>query len=236
MCKKEPSKVLYIFIDESGNFDFTEKGTKYFILTGFVTFNPVINREKLLSLKYELLASGYDQKFFHATSDRQIVRNKVYDFIFSIKDLYEFYSVIARKNKTPPSLYGDYKNGKLVKKNKGFGLYKVLCENLLQGIFTGRYVIVDEIVVVMSSLFEGEKRKVLLKTLKNFLKNNLDNIPFQIYDNSSESDLNCQLVDYCCWALFRKYENTDLRSYERIKDCTHRREFEIFHKEDEEYY
>jgi len=61
MSKKESfDTVLYIFIDESGNFDFTKKGTKYFILTGFATFNPVINREKLLELKYDLCARGYD--------------------------------------------------------------------------------------------------------------------------------------------------------------------------------
>lgn len=199
MSKKESfDTVLYIFIDESGNFDFTKKGTKYFILTGFATFNPVINREKLLELKYDLCARGYDQKYFHATEDRQIVRNSVYDFIFGIRKTYEIHSVIARKNKTKPELYGDYKNGKLIKKNKGFGLYKVLCENLLKHIFKGKYNRVEKVVIIMSSLFEGEKKKILLKTLKVFLKNKFNKIPFNIFDNSSESDLNCQLADYCC--------------------------------------
>ena len=33
-------KTLYVFIDESGNFDFSPSGTKYFILTTLTTIVP----------------------------------------------------------------------------------------------------------------------------------------------------------------------------------------------------
>lgn len=49
--KTANSETLYIFIDESGNFDFSPGGTKYFVLTAFVTFNPVEERDTLLHLK-----------------------------------------------------------------------------------------------------------------------------------------------------------------------------------------
>lgn len=39
-------KTLYLFIDESGNFDFSPKGTKYFVLTALATFDPLMKREE----------------------------------------------------------------------------------------------------------------------------------------------------------------------------------------------
>jgi len=33
-------RTLFIFIDESGNFDFSPKGTKYFILSAVSTLKP----------------------------------------------------------------------------------------------------------------------------------------------------------------------------------------------------
>ena len=71
------NKTLCLFIDEAGNFDFSPKGTRYFVLTCMSTFQPVEERDKILSLRYELLADGTDQEFFHATEDKQIVRDKV---------------------------------------------------------------------------------------------------------------------------------------------------------------
>ncbi|NQU77392.1 DUF3800 domain-containing protein, partial [Candidatus Falkowbacteria bacterium] len=100
-------KILYLFVDESGNLDFSPKGTKYFTLSCLCTFSPVREREKLLGLRYHLLGEGADQEFFHATEDRQIVRNQVFDIIDSLVDDIGIYSVIVQKNKTNPALYNE---------------------------------------------------------------------------------------------------------------------------------
>jgi len=49
------NKTLYLFIDESGNFDFSSGGTKYFILTALSTTNPYSVGSSLLELRYQLL-------------------------------------------------------------------------------------------------------------------------------------------------------------------------------------
>lgn len=77
----EQLKTLYLFVDESGNFDFSPKGTKFFVLSCLSTFYPVAEREKLLLLRYELLRDGFNQEYFHATEDRQEVRSKVFDIL-----------------------------------------------------------------------------------------------------------------------------------------------------------
>ena len=67
---------FYIFIDESGNFDFTSKGTKHFVLGAYATFQPAESALSLLRLKYELLNKGVDNPEFHASYDKQAVRDR----------------------------------------------------------------------------------------------------------------------------------------------------------------
>ena len=99
------NKTLYLFIDEAGNFDFSQKGTKYFVLSCMSTFKPIEERDKLFNFRYELLADGINQEFFHATEDKQIVRDKVFEIITTLKDDIEVHTVIAQKNKANPVLY-----------------------------------------------------------------------------------------------------------------------------------
>ena len=216
-------KTLYIFIDESGNFDFSPKGTKYLILTALATFYPVKDRNMLLYLKYNLLSSGINQEYFHATEDRQDVRNKVYKFLENTQSEYEVHSVIARKNKANPSLYDDQL------------FYELLCKNLLQCIFKGKLRLAHNIVVVLGSLFTKKKHDAILDTLQYFLKNNFPLIQPQIYFHQSSNDLNCQLADYCCWAISVKYARNEQRPYSVIKNQI-KSEFNIFKTGDTIYY
>lgn len=130
-------KTLYLFIDESGNFDFSPKGTKYFILSCLSTFQPIKEREKLLNLRYQLLDAGFNQEFFHATEDKQVVRNEVFSILNSFSNDIEIDSVIVQKNKTNPSLYYEeyYKKGRLIKRIIGADFYQIVCRTLLQYVF-----------------------------------------------------------------------------------------------------
>lgn len=231
------SRILYLFIDESGNFDFSPKGTKYFVLTGLVTFDPITKRGDLVELRYKLLSEGIDQEYFHATEDQQAVRDQVYKFLASLGDSYEVRAVAARKNKTNPVLYREsyMKGSRLIERVTGIGLYRKLCECLLQYIFKGKSNQVDKIIVVLGSLFVGDKKKVLLQTLKHFLKNRFPGVTFEIYSHQTCADLNCQLTDYCCWAISVRAERGEERPYEAIKSQV-KSVFDIFKNGDREYY
>jgi len=234
--KAQPG-TLYLFIDESGNFDFSPEGTKYFVLTGFITFDPITNRDNLVRLRYDLLAEGVDQEYFHASEDKQTVRDHVYTILSSIGDTFEVRSIIARKNKTNPSLYKEtyMKKGRVIERVTGMGLYKKLAECLLQYIFKGKKGTADKIIVVLGSLYTGEKKRVILQTLKHFLKNNFSGVPFEIYSHQSCADLNCQLADYCCWAIAVKAERNEERPYKVIESQV-KSVFDIFKNGDREYY
>jgi hypothetical protein len=248
------TKTLYIFIDESGNFDFSPKGSKYFILTAVSTLTPLKGRGELLrranALKYAQMAEGVKNAecyHFHATEDRQEVRNSVFELIKNLTDT-EVDAICVQKNKTNPSLYIDYKTSFGKKRRDGSRtesvktvhsperFYGKVAEMLLQYIFR-RYEGkdgVERIVVVMGSLWHSTRRDGVLKTLKHYLKNNFGK-PFQIFFIPTSADINCQIADYCCWAISVGYERREFRPWREIKPLVKSR-FNVFARGTTEYY
>ena len=95
-------KILYLFVDESGNFDFSPGGTKYFVLTVLSTTAPFDIGAPLLKLRYDLLpnyacgSSMEEEGYFHASEDSQEVRNKVFSVISQIDHPIRVDSIIAQ--------------------------------------------------------------------------------------------------------------------------------------------
>jgi len=231
------NKTLCLFIDEAGNFDFSPKGTRYFVLTCMSTFQPVEERDKILSLRYELLADGTDQEFFHATEDKQIVRDKVFEIITTLKDDIEVHTVTAQKNKANPVLYREEyeKKGKKIVRVVGAEFYHRVCKTLLQYVFRrSNFKGTDKIVVVLGSIFTRDKQSYILKALKKYLKENFA-MPFEIYFHRSQADLNCQLADYFGWAIYVKQERNEERPYNLIQSKI-KSSFEIFSRGQTVYY
>ena len=68
----------YIYLDESGNLDFNNTGSRHFVLCAMITSTVAETQGLLHCLKSKLLEDGVDKEYFHATEDRQFVRNKVF--------------------------------------------------------------------------------------------------------------------------------------------------------------
>lgn len=217
-------KTLYIFIDESGNFDFSPSGTKYFALTSITTMQPLKNRSTFFNLRYTLLREGMNQECFHATEDKQKVRDQIFSYISKLDDI-QVDCVLVQKNKANPSLYLEVsaKNKNSLAKTKvkhsGERLYKVVSQSLLKYIFRNHKSLqeADRIVVILGQIFVSNKREFILKSLKKFLKEKT-NKPFYIYFHKSEADINCQLADYCGWAIFVNAERKESRPLKNAQD------------------
>src|SRR4030042_393292 len=160
------SRILYLFIDESGNFDFSPGGTKYFILTALSTTAPFKIAAPLLELRYQLLpnyAGGRaleESGYFHAAEDAQAVRDAVFSTIMRNGKDIRVDSVIAQKNKANPRFH-----------SQQLELYQRMGEALLKYTFNravwGNY---DHVVLVFSSLFDKKKRGILKQTFKSLIK------------------------------------------------------------------
>lgn len=242
----DSKKTLYIFIDESGNFDFTPNGTKYFVMTAVSTMTPLESRVDLLNqlhkLKYQNWSNGVSDYYFHATEDKQDVRDTVFSAIRELNDI-EIDTIFAQKNKTHPSLYTqldltkkdtDGSLGKPIRSEERF--YDKISQILLQYIFKrcDARGSVDQIVVVLGSIFTNKKRDYVLKSLKQYLKSNFDK-PFYIYFHPTSSDINCQIADYCGWAIYVRLDRGEDRPWKEIK-LKVKSHFDVFERGDTEYY
>jgi hypothetical protein len=99
-----PPSYLYVFLDEGGNFDFSPRGTKYFTLTAISTTRPFAWDPPLMSLKYDELERGSRAECFHATEDKQVVRNRVFAVIAGHLSDMRLDCIVVEKRKTVPAL------------------------------------------------------------------------------------------------------------------------------------
>jgi hypothetical protein len=100
----------YVFADEAGNFDFSSKqgASKYFILTTITMVDCSVG-DALLALRRQLVWEGPDgmelQEEFHATTDRQAIRDRVYAVIASHD--FRVDALVVEKRKAQPKFHVD---------------------------------------------------------------------------------------------------------------------------------
>ena len=222
---RDRKNILYIFLDEGGNLDFSQSGTKFFTLTSLSKYRPFEAYRYLCDLKYDLIETGIDIEFFHASEDKQDVRDQVFEIINSHLDQTRIDNIVVEKSKTGPALREDLR------------FYPEMLGYLLSYVINGYDVnLFEKIIVFTDRLPIKKKRRAIEKAIKKVLSDKLpSNIRYQILHHDSKSNFDLQIVDYCNWAIYRKWSAKDLRSYEIIKRVI-RSEFDIFEKGCKHYY
>jgi len=212
----EPRHV-YIFLDESGNMDFSGRGTKYFTMTSVSKIRPFVIAPLLDNLKYDLIEIGLDLEYFHAAEDQQHVRNRVFDLIEQNLGCLQIDTLVVEKARISPLLRDD-----LAFYPTMLGaLLRVVLQDRLVGQFDLREA--SEVLVITDSLPIQRKRRAVEKAVKTTLKSLLPpECRYRIMHHASKSIFGLQIADYCNWAIFRKYEREDVRAYERIARAIHR--------------
>ncbi len=219
------SKPIYIFLDEAGNLDFSNNGTEYFILTSLAIERPFQGYKEMVELRYDLLEFGFNIELFHASEDKQAIRDRVFDIICEKQDAYRFDSLIVEKRKTGPAL-------QTIKRFYP-EMVGYLLKYILKEIDLTRY---SEVIVITDTIPLKKKRRVIEGETKRLLKQYVPkNKKFRVMHHSSRSNICLQIIDYCCWAIFRKWERNDERSYKLIKNGL-ANEYEIFRRENRKYY
>jgi len=198
-----------MFLDEGGNFDFSPTGTKYFVFTCMTMQRPFPTYERLTTIKYDLLESGVDLHYFHASEDKQAVRDRVFGVIQSQLDHFTVDSVIIEKRKTNPVLR---EKGKLYIKVFGF-LMKWVLQQRVESHIKRLLIFTDEIPV-------EKNRQAVEKGIKTTVSDYIgDQVEYHIFHHPSKSNFNLQVADYFNWAIYRKWEKNDDRSYNLIKQA-----------------
>jgi len=213
----KPSSFLYIFLDEAGDFDFSPSGSKYFILSSVTRERPFGDYSEFINLKYRLVEQGMDIEYFHASEDRQAVRDQVFDIIKRNLGGMRIDAVVIEKRKTGPALCEEMR---FYPRMLGYLLRYVLERHSLD-----QY---GEVIVFTDRIPVKGKRNAVEKAIKTTLSSMLPKTArYRLLHHDSKSNFQLQIADYCNWAIYRKWSRNDLRSYDLIKPAV-RSEFDIF--------
>lgn len=219
------NKNLYLFLDESGNYDFSPSGTKYLVFACLTTTGPHCGVRELYDLKHEFVQKSLSLEYFHATEDKQLVRDAVFKVIQKCEN-FVVDSVIVEKCKANPVIRPIEK------------LYPQIYKYLIQYV-CNRYSSsgFDKMIIFTDRIPVKKNQKSVEKALKTSIKACIPSSmqKYYILHHDSKSHFYLQIVDYCCWAIYRKWNNEDTRSYNLIRDKIVS-EFDIFQRGVTRYY
>lgn len=211
-----PGDAIYIFLDEGGNFDFSARGSKFFTLTSVLKRRPFSMYGKMTELRFDLIESGLDIEYFHASEDRQPIRDHMFALLSDNKDRFVVDSVVVEKRKTGPALRPEEE------------FYPRMLGYLLRYVVERIRVDYSELIVITDSIPVKNKRKVIEKSVKQTLSAMLPNgVKYRVLHHASKSSSSLQVADYFNWAIFRAWESGDRRSLDLVSGMV-RSQFDIF--------
>jgi hypothetical protein len=153
--------------------------------------------DDLLRLRRKLAweGMGLDSEF-HATTDKQIVRDRVFALLAN-HDL-RIDSTILEKAKAQPSI-------------------RVTDERFYQMAW---YIarVSDELLVVSASVGTKKKRAGFHAAVRDVIRQVSPTFTVRVAAWDAASDPCLQIADYCAWAIQRKWESADDRSHKLIAD------------------
>jgi hypothetical protein len=215
--------VLYLFLDEGGNFDFSPTGTRYFTLTSVAMCRPFSIREPWDDYRHELLEFGRDVEYFHCADDNRYLRDRLFGVLNEYSSHFSIDSLIVEKAKTEPELRVDNR------------FYPEMLGYLLRHVFE-KHDGYDEIIDITDTIPHNRKRKAVEKGVKHALKRMLPGgTPYRLLHQASRAHYGLQIADYCNWAIYRHWDTGETAYYDLIKSAIHS-EVEIFERGKQWYY
>lgn len=197
---------LYMFADEAGDFTFkrTSNASRYFILAT-LTCHSCAMANDLLALRRRYALEGSDAERFHATGDKQSVRNAV----FAIFERHPFRvdATILEKAKAPASIRPDEPS-----------FYRVAWELHLARIAPAIVASGDKILVTAAALETRATKAAFKNALNNALQSSVPRDRWEVAFMTSASEPMLWAADYCAWAIQRRWALGDTRSHALIAD------------------
>ena len=214
----------YIYADESGNFDFSNNrsASQYFILTTVLMEDHSLC-DQLTDLRRDLAWKGVSiPDGFHATEDAQAVR----DAVFAVLQAGDFRidAIILEKAKAYPRIRGDESR---FYQHAWYYLMKYVAPRIASN--------TDELMVIAASIGFKKKRETFRRAVEDVMGQVSPTRKTQCTVWTAASDAGLQIADYCSWAIQRKWERGDRRSYDLISDKI-RSEYDLFRSGTQTYY
>lgn len=199
----------YVFADEAGDFDFVRKAhvSQYFILCA-ISMDSCDIGHALLELRRELIWNCQQVgPYFHASEDRQAVRDKVFALIRQT-DI-RIHATVMEKSKAIPRIRESkerfYQYG-------WFYLFKYIANKIVSKDY--------ELMVTTASMGTKKGQATFTACVNDVLQQTvpLTREQWKTSFCPAAADPCLQIADYCAWAIQRKWESggKDKRSYDLI--------------------
>ena len=214
----------HIYADESGNFDFTNGpgASRYFILasvavTGHAAETALLELRRELAWAGEPLPAG-----FHATNDKQRVRDRVFAII--ARHNFRVDATILEKRKANPRT-----------RATAARFYRFAWYTHLAGLAPALSSTSDELLVIAAAIGTGDMRTGLYSEIGIAERNIAPASSIRAAMWPAATSPLLQVADYCAWALRRKWERADNRAYDLINDKI-ATEYDVFQRGTTTYY
>lgn len=199
----------HVFADEAGDFTFSRKEnvSKYFILCSvFIKDDDSCDRLSLdiIRLRRSLIWIGRELgDYFHATNDKQRIRDEFFNLIMDHD--FTVQATVMEKSKSYPHIRESratfYKYGWFYHFKHGLKGY----------IDPG-----NDALVTAASIGQKKERAAFQSAVDDVLKQTMNTQWRTVFIPSANHPC-LQVADYCAWAIQRKWERDDTRSYGIIK-------------------
>jgi hypothetical protein len=197
----------FVFADEAGDFTFRRGPniSKYFILCT-VAMDSCALGDSLYDLRRQL---AWERKklgdYFHATTDTQEVRDRVFALLQTQELRVD--ATVLEKSKAQPQTRRDEPT---FYKYAWFYHFKHVAHQVAK--------VDDEVLLTAASIGTKKKRGAFVNAVVDVIDQTHSRYHCRYAFWPAQSDPCLQIADYCTWAIQRKWEMKDERSFLLIKD------------------
>lgn len=195
---------MFVFADEAGNFDFSRNpgASEYFTICT-VTSRDTTFGDDLLRLRRDLAWQGkHLNRVFHATEDPQAIRDEVLKVISAATVRVD--ATLLEKRKAMPHLQSETHLYKMA----WFLHFKYVALRILS--------VSDRLLVAAASVGTRGKQKLFLAALEDVVQQVAPCSSYRVAFWPYQSDPCLWAADYFTWAVQRKHERGDDRSYRLV--------------------
>ena len=213
---------LFVFLDESGNLDFSAKGTDYFIVTAVVTRDPVEIARHVSQLKYQLLAEGFSEVSLHAAENAQVIRDRFYRVIDGpISEVASTHTMYIDKHLAAPAVQDPVRIMSIFGKAIARWLeYRLQPDD-------------SPIILAFDSVLTRRQQDAFKAEVKPVLK--FMGRPFNLTFQPVKEEPCGQVADYVAWAWSRHLERQDDRPLAQFT-AVRQSDFNLFRNGRKRYY
>src|SRR5262245_59472346 len=196
----------FVFTDEAGDFAF-KRGpniARYFIVCS-ITLDTCDVGETLLRLRRQLAWERAPiGDYFHATADKQAIRDRVFEAIRS--EAFRVDATILEKSKAQPHIRADDAT-----------FYKYAWWYHFKHIGPQIAYRANELHITTATLGTRKRQAIYTAAVNDVIQQVLKGTTWVTTFTPAGCDPCLQIADYCTWAIQKKWERDDERSYALIQ-------------------